>query len=219
MIITLDGPSGTGKSTLAKIVASKLNFKFLNSGMIYRAITYYYLSNGISAEDKTEIERTINTLNIRIEFIDNAQCVFINELDCSPYVSSIDVSQNVSLFSQILAVRHITLHLQRNFASKINIVIEGRDIGSEVFPNADYKFYVTCDTVVRAKRRFADLKKDNPNLTLDEVVKSLENRDYLDTTRQFSPLVRPENAIDIDTSNKTIDECVNFILNIVNQTN
>lgn len=215
MIITLDGPSGTGKSTLAKLVAKKLNFKFLNSGMIYRAITYYYVSNNISGSDIDKIEETIGDLNINLEFIDNNQHVIINGYDYTSFVSDKIVSDNVPVFSQILSVRHKTLAIQRDFASKNSIVIEGRDIGSEVFPNAEYKFYIDCDVNIRAKRRFTDLKSANPSLTLEEVVNSLKNRDYLDSTRKYSPLVRPQNAIDIDTSIKSIEECVNKILSYI----
>ena len=215
MIITLDGPSGTGKSTLAKLVAKKLNFKFLNSGMIYRGITYYYLSNNIQASDLDKIKETINSLDIKLEFIDGSQHIIINNVDYTEFVSLKDVSDNVSLFSQILPVRHKTLEIQREFASKNNIVIEGRDIGSEVFPNAEYKFYVDCNVNIRAKRRYEDLKATNTEISFEEVLNSLKNRDYLDTTRKFSPLVRPQNAIDIDTSVKGIEECVNQILSFI----
>lgn len=215
MIITIDGPSGTGKSTLAKAIASRLNIKYLNSGMIYRAFTYYFLKNNILPENEDKINEELNKINVKIEFINNGQHIFIEGEDCLPYVNDIKVSDNVSLYSQILNLRNKVLHLQRDFASKNNIVIEGRDIGTEVFPNANYKFYVDCDIIVRAKRRYEDLINAGKSVSLEEVIKSLENRDYLDKTRKYSPLVKPANAIEINTANKTIEETVNEMFSFI----
>jgi len=216
MIITLDGPSGTGKSTLAKLLAKKINFKMLNTGMIYRAITYYYLKNGVFADNTEKILSTINNLSIKIVFDADSQNVYIQDENITDYVSNKEVQKNVSLFSQILEIRQRVFKIQHEFASKNNIVIEGRDIGTEVFPNADYKFYVTCDTVTRAKRRLEDLKKLNQDITLAEVIKSLEERDYLDKTRKYGPLKRADDAIDIDTTNASVDESLKEILSHIN---
>lgn len=215
MIITIDGPSGTGKSTLAKIIAQKLNIKFLNSGMIYRAFTYYFLQNNIKSSCEKIIEEYLENINVEIVFINNSQHIIVNGTDCTPFVSNKEINENVSLYSQILCLRHKVLHLQRNFASLNDIVIEGRDIGTEVFPNANYKFYVDCDILVRAKRRHEDLLKIDSSITLDEVVKSLEKRDYIDKTRKFSPLVKPKGAIEIDTSYKTIEQTVEEMLDYI----
>lgn len=212
MIITLDGPSAVGKSTLAKLVSNKLGFKFLNSGMIYRSFTNYFLSKSITPDENERILNELNSSQSYIIFINGEQHVFINDVDFSLNISSTSVQQNVSLFSQNINLREYILDLQRNFASKNNVVIEGRDIGTEVFPNAKYKFYIVCDMNIRANRRLEDLKKLNSNITLNEVVQSLENRDYLDSTRKISPLKKPIDAIIIDTSNSTIDESVNEIL-------
>ena len=183
--------------------------------MIYRAITYYYLYCNIMPDNLSEIEQTIDNLNVKILFVENNQNIIINDINCTPYVSNQNINENVSLFSQILSVRHKVLYLQRDFASKNDIVIEGRDIGTEVFPNAEYKFYVTCDNIVRAKRRFEDLKITDPSITLEEVIKSLENRDYIDKTRKYSPLIKPQNAIEIDTSYISIEQTVNLMLSYI----
>ena len=209
MVITIDGQSGTGKSTLAGILAKKLNFKSLNTGMIYRAISHYFLSSGINPEDLSKIEECLNSINIEIKFKNSNQYIIINGIDCSPFVSSKDVQKNVSLFAQILPIRDKILSLQREFALYNNIVVEGRDIGTHVFPSADVKFFVTCNIDVRAERRLKDLNQLGQDISLQQVKESLINRDLLDSTRKYSPLKRADDAIDIDTSYKTIDECVN----------
>lgn len=217
MIITIDGPSGTGKSTLAKFIAKKLNIKFLNSGMIYRAITFFLLKKGVLCDDENKIEKLLSEFDIKIKFLEDGQHIFIDEFDCTPFVSDKIVNENVPLFSQVLNIRKAVLFLQRDFASKNSIVIEGRDIGTEVFPNADFKFYVDCDILVRAERRYNDLIVKDKTLTLNEVVKSLENRDHLDKTRNFSPLVKPIGAIEIDTSSKTIEQTVDEMMSHINK--
>ena len=198
--------------SLTKLVSNKLGFKFLNSGMIYRSFTNYFLSKSITPDENERILNELNNSQSYIIFINGEQHVFINDVDFSLNISNTSIQQNVSLFSQNIKLREYILELQRNFASKNNVVIEGRDIGTEVFPNAKYKFYVVCDMNIRANRRLEDLKKLNSNITLNEVVQSLENRDYLDSTRKISPLKKPIDAIIIDTSNSTIDESVNEIL-------
>lgn len=215
MIIALDGQSGTGKSTLSKLVAKKLGFKYLNTGMIYRAITYYFVKNNILPNDMNEITNALSNINIYIKFDNDNQMVYVDNQDITPYVSSQEVQRNVSLYSQIFSIREKITEIQRVFAQNNNIVVEGRDIGTHVFPNADYKFFVTCNIEIRAKRRLDDLVKSGQNITLDEVVNSLKNRDYIDTTREFSPLKRADDAIDIDTSNLTIDESVNEIIGYI----
>ena len=215
MIIALDGQSGTGKSTLSKLVAKKLGFKYLNTGMIYRAVTYYFVKNNILPNDMNEITNALSNINIYIKFDNDNQMVYVDNQDITPYVSSQEVQRNVSLYSQIFSIREKITEIQRVFAQNNNIVVEGRDIGTHVFPNADYKFFVTCNIEIRAKRRLDDLVKSGQNITLDEVVNSLKNRDYIDTTREFSPLTRADDAIDIDTSNSTIDESVNEIIEYI----
>ena len=215
MIITLDGQSGTGKSTLAKRVAQSLGFNCFNTGMIYRAVAYYFLTKNVTPEDIDQIEALLPKMQIEICFNNNEQHVIISGLDCTPFVSIIEVQQTVSVFSQIPSIREKVTAIQRAFAAENNVVVEGRDIGTHVFPNADYKFFVTCDIKVRAQRRLADLQKSGQNISLDDVIQSLKTRDMLDTTRVISPLKRADDAIDIDTSNFTIEQSVNQILSYI----
>lgn len=215
MIITLDGMSGTGKSTLAKIVASKLNYNYLNTGMIYRAITYYLYSHNVLPEDIDKVEKTLDSLKINIDFKNENQFVYINDDDVSPYVFCKEVQKNVSLYSQIYKLREKVTGIQREFARSNNVVVEGRDIGTYVFPDADCKFFIICDINVRAERRLKDLLAGGQNITLAEVIESLKNRDYIDSTREYSPLKRADDAITIDTSHSTIEESVNEMLKYI----
>ncbi|MBE7074415.1 MAG: (d)CMP kinase [Clostridiales bacterium] len=215
MIITLDGQSGTGKSTLANKVAKKLGFKCLNTGMVYRAISYYLYQQSIFPDNEIAIVNSLSKIHIQILFEEEKQFVIINNVNCTPYVSSIAVQQNVSLYSQILPLRERVTSIQREFALCNNVVVEGRDIGTHVFPDADYKFFITCDIHIRAQRRMADLISNGQQITLKEVVESLKNRDILDTTRKFSPLKRADDAIDIDTSHNTIEQSVNEIIKYI----
>lgn len=215
MIIALDGQSGTGKSTLALEIAKILDFKCLNTGMIYRAITYYLYSQGILPDNIEQIQKELDKMIIDIQFNDEKQEVIINDVDCSPFVSSVIVQQNVSLYSQILSLREKVTNIQRQFALYNDIVVEGRDIGTHVFPDAEYKFFISCDIFIRANRRYNDLKASGQDIKLEEVVESLKNRDILDMTRKFSPLKRADDAIDIDTSYSTIQESINTILSYI----
>ncbi len=216
MIIAFDGQSGTGKSTLSKIVANRIGFKYLNTGMLYRAVSYYLYQNNVLANDFDNIIKVLNLAQISIRFIDDNQCVFINGEDMTPFISTQEVQKTVSLYSQVYFIREKITEIQRDFAKDNNIVVEGRDIGTHVFPNANYKFFVTCDVNVRAKRRQLDLIKNGQNITLNQVIESLKNRDYLDSTREFSPLKRADDAIDIDTSNSSIEQSVDEILSYIN---
>lgn len=217
MVITLDGPSGTGKSTLAKLIAKKLGFKMLNTGMIYRAITYYYIKNAVYPNNLNAILDNIDKFDIVIKFEDDNQHVYINDKDYTAYVNDSVVQKNVSLFSEVLAIRERVAKIQRDYAKNEDVVIEGRDIGTAIFPDAKYKFYVTCDINVRAKRRFDDLKQNGKNISLDEVIASLENRDRLDSSRKYGKLQRAKDATLIDTSNSSLQQTLDEILSYINE--
>lgn len=216
MIITLDGFSGTGKSTLAKMLAQKLNFNFLNTGMIYRALAHYFLENNISTQNEQKLAQALSKISVSIVFIQQQQHVFVNGKDLTPYVSSQKVQQCVSVYAQVLPIREKVLSIQQEYSKNNNIVVEGRDIGSVVFPNAEHKFFITCDLKTRAKRRHLDLINAGQNVTLEQVEQSLKARDEQDTSREFSPLVCPDDAVIIDTSNLTIEQCISQMLSTIN---
>ena len=211
-IITLDGLSGAGKSTIAKLVAKKLSFKYLDTGAMYRAVTLYIIKNNIDIDDKTEVISALNNLDINF---DGGGKIYLNNEDVSEAIRSIEVVNLVSKVSSISVVRQNMVSLQRKIAKDGMYVIDGRDIGSVVFPNAKYKFYIDASLDERAKRRHAEEISKGKNITYDEVKESIRKRDEFDSNREDSPLVVPENACIIDTTSMTINEVVEKIANVV----
>ncbi|WP_236785512.1 (d)CMP kinase [Anaerococcus ihuae] len=203
-IIALDGPSGSGKSTIANILSKKLNISYLNTGSMYRALTLYFLENGIKNEDQIDL----NFLkNIKIDI--NEDRVFLNEKDVSEEIRNKIVTENVSWVSSIPLVRKYLVDLQRKISENKSIILDGRDIGTVVFPNAKYKFFLVASSEVRAKRRYEQNEIDK---SLEEIQKDIEKRDYIDSHREISPLKKAKDAIEIDSSNLTIDETIDEIL-------
>ena len=211
MIITLDGPSGTGKSTLTKEIAKALGFSLLNTGMLYRALTYYLFTNNILPNSE-ELKKIIDSTKIDIIFVNNEQRVIINGDDYTKYINDIIVQKNVSLYSVIPCFREKVTNVFRESVNNNNIVVEGRDIGTVVFPNAEYKFYVVCDIEIRAKRRYDELISKGENVSFEEVLDDLKERDHRDKTREISPLVVCDDAIVIDSSNLSVNQVIDKFL-------
>ena len=211
-IITLDGPSGAGKSTIAKLVAKKLSFKYLDTGAMYRAVTLYMINHNVNIDDKDKVISALNNLNISF---DNAGKIYLDGENVSETIRSTEVVNLVSKVSSISEVRQNMVSLQRKIAKDGEYVIDGRDIGSVVFPNAKYKFYMDASLDERAKRRHEEELSKGKNLTYEEVKESIRKRDEFDSNRKDSPLVVPENAYVIDTTSMTIDDVVEKITNVV----
>lgn len=204
-IIALDGPSGSGKSTIANILAKKLKISYLNTGSMYRAVTLFFLENNIKKSDKIDID-LLRKINIDIK----EDKVFLNEKDVSDKIRNKEVTENVSWVSSISLVRKYLVDMQRRISQNKSIILDGRDIGTVVFPNAKYKFFLVASSEVRAKRRYEQNEIDK---SLEEIQKDIEKRDYLDSHREISPLKKAEDAIEIDSSNLTIDETIEEIIN------
>ena len=204
-IIALDGPSGSGKSTIANILAKKLKISYLNTGSMYRAVTLFFLENNIKKSDKIDID-LLRKINIDIK----GDKVFLNEKDVSEKIRNKEVTENVSWVSSIFLVRKFLVDMQRKISQNKSIILDGRDIGTVVFPNAKYKFFLVASSEVRAKRRYEQNEIDK---SLEEIQKDIEKRDYLDSHREISPLKKVEDAIEIDSSNLTIDETIEEIIN------
>lgn len=204
-IIALDGPSGSGKSTIANILAKKLKISYLNTGSMYRAVTLFFLENNIKKSDKIDID-LLRKINIDIK----EDRVFLNGKDVSEKIRNKEVTENVSWVSSISLVRKYLVDMQRKISQNKSIVLDGRDIGTVVFPNAKYKFFLVASSEVRAKRRYEQNEIDK---SLEEIQKDIEKRDYLDSHREISPLKKAEDVIEIDSSNLTIDETIEEIIN------
>ena len=213
MIIAIDGPAGSGKSTTARLLAKKLKFIYLDSGAMYRAVTLFFLNNKIDTSNSVEISSALNEIDLSIEYKSNNFDVLIQKINVNDFIRSDVINENVSNVSEIYAVRKKMVELQRIFSSNKDIVIEGRDIGSHVFPDADYKFFIEADIKVRASRRLKDSSTNAKSI--DEMCKLLLERDKIDSNRSISPLIQPNDAIIIDTTLLTIEEQVIKLFNII----
>lgn len=213
MIITLDGPGGSGKSTIAKIIAKQRNISYLDTGAMYRAMGYHALQNGVAVDDVPAVEKMIETVEMKLWQENGVQQVSVNGKNVTPFIREHAISMAASTISKIPAVRLKLVELQRKIASECDCIMDGRDCGSYVLPNADYKFYLTASSDVRAKRRQLELAEKGQTIDFETVKADIEARDKQDMTRTFAPLVVPEGAIVVDTSDMTIDEVVSTIQN------
>lgn len=210
-IITIDGPSGAGKSTVAKLIADKLGFKYLDTGAMYRAVTLYMIENQVDIKNEEEVINALNKLNIGF---DSNYRIYLDSQDITEDIRKEKVVKFVSEVSAISSVRRKMVDLQRYIAKEGNYILDGRDAGSVVFPNADYKFYLEASLEERAKRRYKEELSKEVDISFEAVKESIKKRDKYDSNRKDSPLVVPENAIIIDTTNMTIDEVAEEITDI-----
>ena len=209
--VTIDGPSGSGKTTMAKSIAKKLGYLYVDTGAMYRAVAYYMLDKKISVKDDAKVESVLNDINIDLKVENGEQRVILNGDDITGSIRTPEISMNASTVSKNKEVRLKLVAMQRALASNNNSIFDGRDMGSYVLPEADYKFYITADVDVRAKRRYLELKGKQA-VTLEEVKADMIARDEQDSSRAFAPLIIPQGAFVIDTTNMTIEEVENLIL-------
>lgn len=206
--IAIDGYSSCGKSTLAKALAKKLGYVYVDSGAMYRCVTLYFLENNIDISSDDAVQKALS--EIEIDFEDHK--VFLNGKDVSEEIRSMTISNAVSRISAIKAVRKAMVYLQQNIGIKQNLVMDGRDIGTTVFPDAQLKIFMTAHPMIRAQRRYKELLENGKSVPLDEVMANLNMRDYEDTHREESPLVQAEDAIVLDNSRLTPDEQLQFVV-------
>ena len=212
MIIAVDGPAGAGKSTIAKIIAKRLNINYIDTGAMYRAITYKCLKNNVDINNEEEVIKIAQ--NTDIDFRDNN--LYLDKEIVNEEIRTIEVSNNVSNVAKIKEVRYLMVDVQREIGKRNSVILDGRDIGSYVFPNADYKFYLIATPEERGIRRFKELTEKGYDTSLEEIIKDIVRRDEIDSNREFAPLVKAEDAIEIDTTGKSIDEVVDYVLSKIN---
>jgi len=215
IVVAIDGPAGSGKSSTAKEVAKRLGFTYVDTGAMYRAITLLAIRRKVSPENSELVVALADLIDIQFRWENGDLRTLLNGEDVSDEIRSAEVAQAVSPVSAIAGVREIMVKRQREMSRENNIVMEGRDIGTNVFPKADFKFYVTADVEVRARRRIGDYQKIGQNLSWEEIVEEIKKRDRIDSSRTHSPLKKAEDAVIIDTTHLTFEEQVEKIIEIV----
>ncbi len=217
--IAIDGFSSCGKSTLAKQIAAKLGYNFIDSGAMYRAITLYFLRNGVKLNNKESIDNALSNIQLHFQFNENTgkSEIHLNEENVEKYIRDLLVAEKVSEVAAIKEVRTFAVAQQQEMGKKKGIVMDGRDIGTVVFPDAELKIFMTADPAIRVKRRFEELYATHPSVTIDEVKHNLELRDYIDSNREESPLRKADDALTLDNSSLTREEQFDMVLKWVNE--
>ncbi len=217
IIITIDGWSSCGKSTLAKQLAKQLNYTYIDSGAMYRAITLYFLRNHIDWTDDAEVKTALQNIHLHFECNSktNESEIFLNNENVEYLVRDLIIADKVSDIAAIAAVRTFAVAQQQKMGAKKGIVMDGRDIGTTVFPTAELKIFMTADIAVRVERRFKEMFEKNPNILIDDVKHNLEMRDYIDSNREVSPLKKAEDAIVLDNTNIDMDEQLKRALKLI----
>lgn len=212
--IAIDGPAGAGKSTIAKKIAKELGFIYVDTGAMYRAVALYLMRNNIEASENEKITKACNEVNVSIEYVDGEQQVILNGENVNGFIRTEEVGMMTSSSSKNKDIRMKMVELQRELANKTNVVMDGRDIGTYVLPNANVKIYLTASSKERANRRYLELTKKGVACNVEEIEKDIIERDHQDMTREFAPLKQAEDATLVDSSDMTIDEVVNEIITI-----
>lgn len=207
LIIAIDGPAGSGKSTIAKLLAKKYNLTYIDTGAMYRMITLYLLENNIDISDLKEVERVLNTVNLDMQ----GDKFFLDNVDVSTKIREKRINDNVSKVASIKIVRSNLVDLQRKISNNKDVILDGRDVGTVIFPNAQVKIFLIASPEERARRRYNEFLEKKTEITYDEVLKSIKERDHIDSTRDESPFVKADDAIELDSTNLTIEDVINFI--------
>ena len=207
LIVAIDGPAGSGKSTIAKLLAKKYDLTYIDTGAMYRMITLYLLENNIDISDLKEVERVLNTVNLDMQ----GDKFFLDNVDVSTKIREKRINDNVSKVASIKIVRSNLVDLQRKISNNKDVILDGRDVGTVIFPNAQVKIFLIASPEERARRRYNEFLEKKTKITYDEVLKSIKERDHIDSTRDESPFVKADDAIELDSTNLTIEDVINFI--------
>ena len=212
--IAIDGPSATGKSTLAKALAKELSFIYIDTGAMYRAVGLYNIRKNVDLNNEADVVNTLKDISIDIKYIDKEQRIFLNGEDVSNQIREEKVGTAASIVSTYKKVREVLVDLQRSLANVQNVIMDGRDIGTVVLPNASLKIFLTASSEERTKRRYLELKEKGKDVSIEDVAKELKERDERDTKRANSPLTKAEDAILVDTTNMNIEKTIKHIKNL-----
>ena len=215
MKIAIDGPAGAGKSSIAKLVAKKLSFVYVDTGAMFRTVAYYFLSQGKDPSDAEMVTEECEKISISIEYKDGAQHIFLDGMDVSTEIRQEEVGKNASVVAKNQAVRNRLLALQRQMAEKQDVIMDGRDIGTVVLPDAQVKIYLTASASVRAERRYKELVEKGETCNLKKIEEDIIAREEQDMNREIAPLKQAEDAVLVDSSYMTIEEVVDKIIEIV----
>jgi cytidylate kinase len=217
IIVTIDGWSSCGKSTLARQLAKSLGYLYIDSGAMYRAITLYFLRNHIDWTNAIQTEAALSNINLHFTYNEKSLCseMFLNNENVEYLIRDLVVAEKVSDVATIASVRNFAVAQQQKMGMEKGIVMDGRDIGTTVFPNAELKIFMTADIMVRVHRRFSEMQQKNPNVSIEEVKSNLEMRDHIDSNRAVSPLRMAEDAVLLDNTHLTMEEQLDFALKLV----
>ena len=213
--IAIDGPAGAGKSTIAKKLAKKISFVYVDTGAMYRAMGYYFLQHGIRAEEEKKIREACENISVTLAYEGGVQKVLLNGEDISDQIRQEEVGNMASATSGYGFVRAKLLSLQQDMAAQYDVIMDGRDIGTAVLPNADLKIYLTASSRTRAERRYKELVEKGQECNIDDIEKDIIDRDYRDMHREVSPLVQAEDAVLVESSDMTIEQVVETITKLV----
>ena len=216
MIIAIDGPAGSGKSTIAKLVAKRLNYRYIDTGAMYRAVAWTAQKKGLSLTDETAMAELARSLTI--EFVPGAdgQSVLVDGENATTHLKNETVGKGAATVAAQKSVREVLVARQRQIGETGNVVMDGRDIGTVVFPQANKKFFFVADAEERGRRRYEELKSKNPDLDLKIIIEEIRQRDHEDCNRKISPLVRAEDALEVDTTRLSIEEVTDHVLKNIN---
>ena len=215
--IAIDGPAGAGKSSAARQAAQKLQFVYVDTGAMYRTIALYMLENRVNTDDEEALKAALDSIRIELKYKDGVQCMYLNGEDVSGRIRTPEVSAQASVVAAIPAVRAKLLDLQRNMAASQNVLMDGRDIGTNILPDAELKIYLTASVEERARRRFLELTQKGEECSLEEIQKDIADRDWRDMHRETAPLKQAEDAVYLDTSDMTLDEVVERITQLAEE--
>lgn len=215
--VAIDGPAGAGKSTIARAAAGQLGFIYVDTGALYRAVGVYCLRNGIETTDADCVGSILEKIKVELKFVDNIQHVYLNDDDVSTEIRLPEASMAASNVSAISSVRAFLFDLQRDIAAKNNCIMDGRDIGTVVLPDARVKIFLTADPEERAMRRYLELKEKGSTITYEDVLADLKVRDYNDSHREIAPLKPAEDSVVINTTGNTLEQSINIIIDTIKE--